>query len=120
MTDKSILLTMRPLVNVEETDDSFDSQIIPLINAGIRRLHNIGVGPRNGFLIQNESETWGDMLGANVELLAEVPIFLQAYIRKHGFDVPTSSQVQNSINATYDELLWLIRENVETNFLRGE
>lgn len=117
--DGSILITMRPLVHVEKSDDSFDEEIIPRLNAGIARLRENGLGPTIGLIIQNESETWGDLLGDKVDLLAEVPIFLQAYIRKHGFDVPTSPQVQSSINETYNEMLWLIRENVETNYLRG-
>ena len=90
--DQSILQNVRSACNVDEDDDGFDQQLIPLINTQLMLAHQqLGVGP-NGFTITGSDETWRDWLGepgsklAGIKTWVGYSVFLQ-------FDPPDNGTV---------------------------
>ena len=98
MTD-SILNTIKPLVNVDVTDDNFDLEIITDINTALNELTEIGVGPENGFEITGDTETWSDFVGniPDKKLLNAVKTYVHMDVRLM-FDPPANGTLVEVIN----------------------
>lgn len=56
--EQSILKSVKAAVNVSADDPSFDEALIGHINTEFSTLHDLGVGPVSGFVIEGEDETW--------------------------------------------------------------
>lgn len=56
--EQSILKTVKAAVNVSPDDTSFDEALIGHINTEFSTLHDLGVGPESGFVIEGDEETW--------------------------------------------------------------
>lgn len=106
----SILLTMRQLLGIYpvETNDAFDIDLIIHINSVFSILHQLGIGPSNGFAISSTSEKWSDFLGDSTQLEL-VKSYMYAKVKKI-FDPPTSTALMNSLDSLINEFEW--RENV--------
>lgn len=104
MPSNSILVTVRPLCNVDEEDNGFDRQLIPLINGQLMVAHQFGVGP-NGFRITGETETWQDLLGEHDEELEAIKIWL-GYNVLLLFDPPDNSTVLKSYQDQVQKMEW--------------
>lgn len=107
----SILLSIKHKLGLDEVD-YFDQDIIIDINTALFKLTQIGVGPKNGFSIEDESQTWNDFLGTNKNLEAvKSLVYLEV---KLIFDPPTSGALMESCNKQIAELTWRLnvaREN---------
>lgn len=110
--EESILNTIKPLLNIEPDDESFDSELIPLINTNISTLVSLGVGPKDGFEIADSSASWKDFIGNN-KLLAGVKSYI--YIKTRlVFDPPTSAAVITSLTEEANRLEFRLPVAVET------
>ena len=56
MNDNSILDTIKKLLGIQ--NEAFDTDIIIHINSTFMILHQLGIGPANGFQISGSTETW--------------------------------------------------------------
>lgn len=104
MLSDSILVTVRPLCNVDEEDDGFDKQLIPLINGQLMIAHQFGIG-QNGFVIHGASETWQDLLGNHAEELEAIKIWL-GYNVLLLFDPPDNATVLKSYQDQVEKMEW--------------
>lgn len=112
----SILNTIKKLLGIDITDDSFDVDITIGINAAIFNLSQMGVGPNNSFILTSADQKWSDYMGTNVINLESIKNYL--YLKtKMVFDPPTNSTVIESFNNTLRELEWRMTLAVETNNL---
>lgn len=102
----SILMDVRAACNVASTDDGFDVQLIPLINSQLMVAHQFGVGP-NGFMIQDASATWRDLLGENGAQLAAMKTWL-GYSVLLLFDPPDNGTVLKSYQDQVQKLEWML------------
>lgn len=115
-TIDSILNTIKKLLGIDSTDDSFDMDIIVYINSIIPILSQMGVGPKNGFIVTSSVETWSDYIGSSLINLEGVKSYI--YLRtKLLFDPPTNSTTIDAFNKTISELEWRMMLAVETNNL---
>ena len=48
---ESILNTIKVMLNVEDTCDAFDTEIVSYINSALFTLSQFGIGPEEGFSI---------------------------------------------------------------------
>ena len=78
---ESILNTIKTLLPVEETDTSFDGELIVHINTAIMALTQMGVGPPEGFEIEDETSTWQDFLGENVKKFSAAKTYIYAKVK---------------------------------------
>lgn len=63
MVTESILESIKKLLGLTEEYTVFDPDIIMHINSVFTVLTQIGVGPKNGFMITDKTATWEDFLG---------------------------------------------------------
>ena len=106
MLEEPILLTVRGLCNLESGDDSFDSQLIPLINSQLMVAHQFGVG-QNGFLVTSEDETWQDLLGESGVNLIAIQSWL-GFSVKLLFDPPDNASVLKSYQDQIQKFEWML------------
>lgn len=104
---ESILISVRPMCNVEKDDPGFDEQLIPLINSQIMVAHHeMGVGI-NGFNITGDSETWADWLSTGAAKLAAIKTWLGYSVRLL-FDPPDNGTVLKSLQESVDKIAWML------------
>lgn len=107
----SILTSIKKMLGISEEYDYFDTDIIIHINSVFAILNQLGVGPVNGFTIEDDSEEWSDFIG-DVNLIEFVKSYTYLKV-KMIFDPPTSSSVMDSINRTISELEWRLNISVD-------
>ena len=109
--DSSILTSIKKLLGIAEEDTSFDQDIIMHINTVFAILSQLGVGPANGFSIEDDSAIWEDYLG-NATNLELVKSYIYMKVRSM-FDPPTSSILADAMNKNISELEWRINTTVD-------
>lgn len=109
--DSSILTSIKKLLGLSEEDTSFDQDIIMHINTVLNILAQLGVGPANGFSIEDDGAIWSDYLGetTNLELIKSY-IYMKVRLM---FDPPTSSILADAMNKNISELEWRINVTVD-------
>ena len=101
---ESILTSIKKLLGITEEDDSFDFDIIMLINSAFVTLQQLGVGPSEGFSIEDDTATWSDFMPDDKAVnTARQYIWLKV---KMVFDPPTSSFVMDAIKHEIAENEW--------------
>ena len=61
LLQSSILNTIKQMLGIDETFNGFDPEIIIDINSALMTLHQLGIGPSDGFQIVSESDVWEDL-----------------------------------------------------------
>lgn len=115
---ESILTSIKKLLGIEEDYECFDADLIMHINSVFMILNQLGVGPEEGFYIQDASNAWSEFIpdGSNLEAVKSY-IFLKVKLM---FDPPASSSVIESINRSISELEWRLNVSVDPpNNLEG-
>lgn len=108
----SILNDIKALLGPDEAYDHFDQDIIFHINLALARARQIGVGPDNGFLVTDETDTWNDFFGDS----QKVPM-IKGYVYarvKLGFDPPSNSFLAEALKEQIKEFECCSNYDVET------
>ena len=108
---ESILTSIKKLLGIEEEYTQFDADIIMHINAVFLNLTQLGVGPSEGFLIEDDTAIWEDFIGNSSQLQA-VKTYMYLKV-KLLFDPPLSSSVTESMNRMIAELEWRLNVAVD-------
>ncbi len=109
----SILTSIKKLLGISEDYTQFDDDIIIHINAVFLNLTQLGVGPEEGFFIEDDAAEWSEFVDIenNAQLQA---IKSYVYLKvKLLFDPPLSSSVIESTNRMIAELEWRLNAAVE-------
>lgn len=106
----SILTSTKKLSGVSESCPHFDDQIVAYINSVFFVLKQLGVGPDEGFVVTDESDTWDDFLPDNAILREATKSYMSAKVRLQ-FDPPSSSSHMEALKSVIAEYEW--RANVE-------
>lgn len=109
---ESILTSIKKLLGIAEEYEHFDQDIIMHINSVFMTLTQIGVGPSEGFVIEDETSVWTDFLADNTKLEA-VKSYIYLKVRLL-FDPPTSPSVIESYNRMITEYEWRLNVAAET------
>lgn len=101
MNEESILVYVKKLLGIQSDYDHFDPDIIYGINAAFAVLTQLGVGPEEGFAINDDSTTWNEFVSdtARLSLIKEYVCLKTRML----FDPPTSTTLADSINNTISE-----------------
>lgn len=100
----SILETTKKALDVPLDYDVFDGNIIMHINSVFSTLNQIGIGPVDGFEIDDSTATWTSFIGTNVRYnLVKSYMFLRV---KMLFDPPGTSFLIDAVKAQRDEFEW--------------
>lgn len=108
---ESILTSIKKLLGIEEEYTQFDNDIIMHVNSVFLNLTQLGVGPAEGFLIEDDTATWEDFIGDSNQLQA-VKSYMYLKV-KLLFDPPLSSSVIESMNRMIAELEWRLNVAVD-------
>ena len=109
----SILETTKTLSGVMEEYETFNIDLIMYINNVFLTLKQLGVGPKEGFVIRDESATWSEFIPDNVSLREAVKSYMGNKVRLK-FDPPTSSVLLEALNRDVAESEWRFNVEVET------
>jgi hypothetical protein len=107
----SILTSIKKLLGIAEEYEHFDPDIVMYINSAFSVLTQLGVGPEDGFRIEDSSTDWSEFLCDNYRLeFVKTYVYLKV---KLGFDPPLSSAAIEAINRQISELEWRINVSVD-------
>ena len=109
--DDSVLKSVKKMLGIHEDYDVFDKDIIMHINSVFFTLYQLGVGPDEGFSIDDSVDIWNDFIPQSALLNAVKP-YVGLKVRLL-FDPPTTSSVLDSINRMINEYEWRINIEVE-------
>lgn len=103
---KSILQSVKRLLGISEDDDSFDQNIVMMINSTLDILSQLGVEEVNSYVITGADETWDDLLKGRKDLeIVKTYIFMKVSMM---FDPPASSAAMEAYKRQIDEHEWRI------------
>lgn len=108
--EESILKSVKKILGIYPDDDSFDLDIITHVNSAFSILHQLGVGPVDGFYIEDEEPRWDDYVDGPISLIREVQtcVYLRARLL---FDPPQTSYALAALERQIVEHEW--RVNVQ-------
>lgn len=107
----SILTSVKKMLGIDERYNHFDQDIIMHINSVFMVLTQLGVGPSEGFAIEDDLPNWTDFV-TNISMLEAVKSYTYMKV-KLMFDPPSSSSVIESFNRSIAEYEWRINHAVE-------
>ena len=111
---ESILTSIKKMLGIEEEYEHFDMDLIMHINSVFSTLNQLGVGPEEGFRIEDDSTTWYEFIPANDKKFEFVKSFIHLKVRLL-FDPPLSSAVIESMNRQISELEFRLNIVAESN-----
>lgn len=112
----SILTSIKKLLGIDESYTHFDADIILHINSVFSILTQLGVGPKEGFFIEDDSTEWTEFLPDSPKLN-----FVKSYVQlkvRLLFDPPDKGSLMDALTRTISELEWRIQvaaDPVKTN-----
>ena len=109
MNQPTILSDIKSLIGIVPTYDAFDNQLLICINSAFATLHQLGVGPEEGFLVDASTE-WDEYI--STQRLSFIKQYICMKVRVM-FDPPTSSFALDAINKQIAEYEWRINSEVE-------
>lgn len=112
----SILASVKKLLNIDAEDTSFDIDVITHINGTFMTLQQLGIGPKEGFFIDDYNTTWADF-PVSKTMIHTVKIYIYSKVRML-FDTPGSSVVADAHNSRLSELEF--RLNVQAEYEQQE
>lgn len=107
----SILTSIKKLLGIEDDYGHFDPDIIMHINSVFMILTQLGVGPSEGFSIEDDTAVWSEFI-PNLQNLEAVKTYVYLKV-KLLFDPSGSSAVTESMNRQISELEWRLYVTVE-------
>ena len=109
---ESILTSIKKLLGIPKEYENFDVDIIMHINTVFSILTQLGVGPSDGFSIEDDDALWTDFIPEKSKIE-----FVKSYMHlkvKLLFDPPLTSAVIESMNRQINELEWRITVAVDS------
>lgn len=100
----SILLDIKKLLGIHELDDNFDTDLIIHINTAFMILTQLGVGPKQGFKLDNKFQLWEEF-DTNETLIEGIKSYIGLKV-KSMFDPPSNSFTLEALNNQAKELEW--------------
>ena len=107
----SILMTIRKLVCGNPYADHFDTDLLVHINACFSILNQLGVGPENGFIVTDETQSWSRYI-ADHYILNMVKTYVTLKVKKI-FDPPLTSSVLEAMDKEISQLEWRLNVAVD-------
>lgn len=98
----SILDSIKKNLGIPYGVDAFDMDIILHINSALAELHQLGVGPNECFVIEDNGATWSDFTDDPRLNMVKTYMYLEVRL---AFDPPTAS-VLSAMERKRDEYEW--------------
>ena len=105
---ESILVSVKKMLGLSSEETHFDSDIIMHINSVFMILNQLGIGPIDGFSIEDELYDWTDFV-SDLDRLESIKSYVYLKVRLL-FDPPINTTILSTINQQIAELEWRINE----------
>lgn len=109
----SILNSTKKILGVDESYDVFDLDITTHINATFMTIKQLGVGPIQGFVIEDENTKWEDFIANDPILLAATKTYVFLKV-KMLFDPNTTSFNLEANKQLIQEAEWRLCHEAES------
>jgi hypothetical protein len=111
--EQSILKSTKNVLGLAADYTVFDLAVITHINSAFSTLTQLGVGPSEGFMIEDDKAVWDDFI-----ILSDDPSYnsVKSYIylkTRLLFDPPTTSFHLEAMNRQIEEMEWRLNANRE-------
>lgn len=110
---ESILTSIKKMLGIAEEYTHFDSDIIMHINSVFMTLTQLGVGPSQGFYIEDETTEWIEFIPDMVKLQA-VKTYMYLRVRLLFDSASLGSATLSAYERQIQELEWRLNVAVET------
>lgn len=111
--EQSILKSVKKLLGIGDDDDSFDLDVLMHINTVFSNLTQLGIGPPEGFAIEDDSKEWKEFLQDDVkQSAAKSYVYLRVRML---FDPPASSFAIVAFEKQIEELGWRLNVDRESD-----
>lgn len=104
--ETSILTSVKKNLGIDEAYTVFDHDILTYINGAFSTLTQLGVGPAEGYAIEDETPTWSDFIGEDPRYNS-VKTYVTLKVRML-FDPPQTSYLLEAMTHQIEELEWRI------------
>lgn len=108
----SILTSVRKGIGIEGDITHFDPDLIMHTNATFAELAQMGIGPKDGFIIEDVHANWDDFMKEDCLLKTFVKQYVPLKV-KTLFDPSASSQITDAYDAQLDQLRFRMRVEAE-------
>ncbi len=102
--EESILTSTKKILGISDSYTAFDLDIITHINMAFSNLNQLGIGPIEGFAIDDNGAIWADFnLPLNQLSMVRTYVYLKT---RMVFDPPSTSFVIDAMQKQIGELEW--------------
>ena len=111
--EQSILKSTKKILGIAEDYTVFDLDIITHINSAFSTLTQLGVGPVEGFIIEDDTALWTDFIDVDVDFQwnsVKSYVFLRVRML---FDPPQTSYLISASERQIQELEWRLNVHRE-------
>lgn len=111
---ESILNSVKHTLNLAADFTPFDQDVILHINSAFSTLNQLGLGPEEGYMITDATETWDAFFGSDLRL-NNIKTYVYLRVRML-FDPPTTAYLVEAMKQQILELEWRLnvyREGTE-------
>jgi hypothetical protein len=110
--EQSILTSTKKILGIAADYTAFDLDIITHINAAFSTLTQLGVGPAEGFMIEDAEAEWYDYIEDDIQLnTIKSYVFLKV---RQLFDPPNTSYLIEAMEKQIREFEWRLNTNRES------
>jgi len=111
VVEQSILISTKKVLGIAEDYTAFDLDIITHINTAFSTLTQLGVGPAEGFMIEDAEPEWVDFYADDLQYNAvKSYVFLRV---RYLFDPPQTSYLISATERQIQELEWRLNVHRE-------
>lgn len=100
--EQSILTSTKKILGLNEDYEVFDLDIITHINSAFSTLNQLGVGPVEGFMIEDDTDDWEDYSEDTI-LLGHIKTYVFLKTRQL-FDPPNTSYLITAMEKQIEQL----------------
>lgn len=108
----SILVSIKKMLGLDDDYTPFDTDVLIHINTAFMTLCQMGIGPKEGFAVTDDSQTWDDFL-TNKVMLGGVKTWVYLQV-KMLFDPPANSFVMDAYKTQAEQILWRLNVQAES------
>lgn len=110
--EQSILKSTKQILGISPDDDSFDLDIITHINSAFFTLHQLGIGPVEGFAIEDDQAVWDDFITGDILQVNQAKTCVRLRVRL-AFDPPATTFHLSALEKQLEECEWRLNVNRE-------
>lgn len=110
---ESILNSVKVQLGVDESVEVFDPAITMNINSAIAVLTQLGIGPKEGFMIEGPETTYEDFIGEHTTQMSMVKTYLYAKTQLLFDNASLSGGMLEALKSQIAEIEWRLQHQAE-------